>query len=365
MEERQGPDPENAPLSASPQPKNRSWMPFSWWWIVSALAMGLIFGIGGLELIRLLARPIALLILAVSIASALAPVVDWLSIRLPRSLAVILVYFILVLIIVGVLSATVPLLGAQVRELFREMRVWLPMAADWLAQFGFDPQGLRGTLLSEAGQLGMLFIRLPIALGRTIFELVLVLFMSLYWMFLIPSIKQFFLSFFPADRKGSVTPVLTHMGTEMGGYLRGAAINGIILGVAKYVGLLIIGVPYALTLGALAALMEFFPTIGPTISGTIATLVALSVSPRLAVITAMYAIILQQTEGHILVPLIMRSQTEISPLLAIFSIVAGAAIGGLLGAVIAIPTASVITVLVRRVIAPALRRANGVGAEEV
>jgi predicted PurR-regulated permease PerM len=337
---------ENLPDDSEQLP-SRPRLPFSWWWPVSVLAFGLILGIGGLELVRLLARPLGLLILAVSISSALAPVVERLSARIPRTAAVILVY------------------AVQIRSLFGRMRVWLPQITNWLAGFGFDPQGLRATILSEAGQFGVMFLRLPVSVGRTIVEIVLILFLSLYWLFLTPGIKRFFLSFFPAGEKGFVTTLIADMGTEMGGYLRGAAINGLIIGAAEYVGLLIIGVPYALTLASLTAFLELFPTIGPVISGAVVTLVALSESPRAALITLALAIVLQQTEGHILVPLIMRSQTNISPLLAVFSIVCGAAVGGLLGAVIAIPIAAVLSLLVRRVIAPAIRRANGVTAEEV
>ncbi len=355
---------ENRP-DDSEHPPSRPRLPFSWWWPVSVLAVGLILGIGGLELVRLLARPLGLLVLGVSIASALAPVVERLSAKIPRTAAVILVYAVLVLLIVGIFSAAVPLLAGQIRSLFARMRVWLPQISDWLAGFGFDPQGLRATFLSEAGQFGIMFFRLPVSVGRTIVEIVLVLFLSLYWMFLAPGIKQFFLSFFPADQKGFVTRLVADMGTEMGGYLRGSAINGLAIGAVEYVGLLLIGVPYALTLASLTAFLELFPTIGPVISGVFVTLVALSVSPRAALITLALAIALQQTEGHILVPLIMRSQTNVSPLLAVFSIVCGAAIGGLLGAVIAIPIAAILSLLIRRVIAPAIRRANGVTAEEV
>src|SRR5512133_745389 len=84
-------------------------LPSSWWWLVSALAAALIFGIGGLALVRFLARPLAMLILAVSIASALAPVVEWLTRKMTRTLAVILVYAVLILFIIGVLGATIPL----------------------------------------------------------------------------------------------------------------------------------------------------------------------------------------------------------------------------------------------------------------
>lgn len=331
----------------------------SWWWLVSVLAVGLVLGIGGLEVVRMLARPLALIILAVSIAAALAPLVERLEKRIPRALAVILVYTVLGLAFFGVLTTTVPPLVQQTRALVDSSNTWFPKIAFYLGQMGLDTTNLGSAIFSEMSRYSSFFLMLPIGLVAAVIQTVLVIFLSLYWLISMRNLKQFVLSFFSADRSDTVSALITQMGENMGGYLRGSAINGLILGTLKYIGLLIIGVPYALTLGTLAAMTEFFPTIGPIISGTVATLVALSVSPHLALITLIYAVVLQQTEGHILVPLIMRSQTKISPLLAIFAIAAGAAIGGLLGALIAIPTASALHVLAKMVIAPAIRRANG------
>lgn len=334
--------------------------PASWWWLVSVLAGGLILGIGGLELFRMIVRPLGLLVLAISIAAALAPVVERLARRLPYILAVAIVYVVLVLLVVSILGSTVPLVISQVRGLFSHWREFFNQLTLQLSLLGFDTSNLMGAVMAELGRVGEALFTLPVRVGSTLFEFVVTLFLSLYWLILTPGTKRFFLSFFNDRQKESANMVLRQMGTAMGGYLRGSAINGLIIGVLEYVGLMIIGVPFALTLGSLAGLMEFFPTIGPIISGALVVAVGLSVSPRTALIVLIYAIILQQLEGHILVPIIMRSQAEISPVLSILAVLSGAAIGGLLGALIAIPLVSAITVLVKLVIAPAVRSANGV-----
>ena len=339
--------------------------PFSWWWLASALVAGLVIGFGSLYLLRFLAHPLALMVVAITLANALAPVVDRLSARsIPRTLAVILVHLVLVLILVGVIGLTVPLVVEQVRMLIEQSQTWLPHLSENLSRLGFNASSLLSSFLNQAGSLSGVFLRVPVNIFSGLFEFILIFFLSLYWLALMPRIKRFFLSFYPEERKAGVERTLALMGMGMGGYLRGSAINGLIIGTATYLGLLVIGVPYALTLAALAGVTEFFPFIGPIISGAVMVLVALTIEPRLALITLAFVIILQQTEGHILVPLVMRSQTAISPLLAIFAILAGVALGGFLGAVVAIPIASLLTVLVEAVIAPAIRRANGVPAEE-
>lgn len=335
----------------------------SWWFVMSAIAVGLILGIGGLELFRMIVRPLALLVLGISIAAALAPLVERLSHRMPYGVAVALVYTALVLLIAAILGSTVPLIGSQLRGLFAHSHDFFRQLTQQLESLGIDTSNLTGSIMTELGRVGEAVLVLPVNIVATLFELIVVLFISLYWLIFMPGTRRFYLSFFNDRQKPQAADLVSQMGSAMGGYLRGSAINGLIVGVVEYFGMLIIGVPFALTLGSLAGLLEFFPTIGPLISGALAVAVGLSVSPRTAVIVLIFAILVQQLEGHILVPIIMRSQTTISPVLSILAVISGAAVGGLLGALIAIPLVSAITVLVRLVIAPAIRAANGIKNE--
>ena len=124
-------------------------------------------------------------------------------------------------------------------------------------------------------------------------------------------------------------------------------------------GLQVIGVKYPLVLSLISVLMEFVPVLGAVIAGTLIVGVAFLQSPTQALIVLIFEILLQQSENHILVPNVMHSQTDISPLLAVLAIFAGGTLGGLIGAFIAIPLASALQVLVRDVVAPAVRRHIG------
>jgi predicted PurR-regulated permease PerM len=334
----------------------------NWWWLVSALTVALILALGTLFLIRDLARVFALLILGIAIANALAPVVNWLEkhLHLPRPAAILVVYLILVVLFAAVIWTMIPVVITQVKALGQQINAWVPQITSWLSQFGLDASTLIGSFSSIASRLGDILLSLPTTFFSALLDFVLVIFISLYWLILMNGIRGFFLSFYPVASHSQYQAILSETGRAMGGYLRGAAIDGAIFGILKYIGLVIIGVPYALTLGVLAAVLEFFPTIGAIFSASVATLVALSVSPTLALITLVFTLILQQLENHILVPLVMRSQTSISPLLAVLAVVAGGAIGGILGAVVGIPIISALDVLIRMVIAPAVRKANGV-----
>jgi predicted PurR-regulated permease PerM len=121
-----------------------------------------------------------------------------------------------------------------------------------------------------------------------------------------------------------------------------------IVGVMTYVGLLILGIPYALPLAILAGLMEAVPNIGPTLSAVPATLLAFfTMSPTMGGATILLYIIVQQLENHIIVPKVMAAAVNISPLIAIISLIAGLKLGGGAGAVLAIPTFIFLRAVVR------------------
>lgn len=118
----------------------------------------------------------------------------------------------------------------------------------------------------------------------------------------------------------------------------------------------VIGVQYPLVLALISASSEPIPVIGPIIGAVPALAVALLDSPTQALIVLAFKVGLQQFEGQLLAPNIMRRQTDVPQLLVLFALLAGTAVGGLLGALVAIPLAGALKVVVMRIIAPALRR---------
>ncbi len=142
----------------------------------------------------------------------------------------------------------------------------------------------------------------------------------------------------------------------MGGYVRGVAINAAIVGALTWLGLLALGVEYALALALVTALAETIPYIGPIVAAIPAILVGLLDSPVRAALVAGFYIALQQVENYLVAPKVMQSQTDVTPALVIFALACGFTAGGLLGALVAIPIAAAVRVLVLAVAAPAIRR---------
>jgi predicted PurR-regulated permease PerM len=170
------------------------------------------------------------------------------------------------------------------------------------------------------------------------------------------SLRGYFLTLFPITEREQVDLILREISMAMGGYIRATVINGVIIGGLTFVGLFFIGAQYPLVLGLAAGILELIPIVGPIISGILVVAITLLQSPTLALIALIYMFLMQELEGNLLVPNVMGRQTEISPLLAILALYAGAAVGGLLGALIAIPAASAAQVLVRELFFPIMRQ---------
>ena len=110
----------------------------------------------------------------------------------------------------------------------------------------------------------------------------------------------------------------------------------------------LLGLPGALLLALIAALAEAIPIIGPLLGAIPAVLVAATVSPELAVIVAGVYIVIQLVEGSVLVPMVMRNTIGLSPLLVLLSLLVGAAVGGLVGAFLAVPIVASIEIVLAR-----------------
>jgi len=333
------------------------------WSATLPLAAGLALGIGGLSVLRLSARPLGLLVIAVTVAEALEPVIAWLQRRMRRSFAILVV--ILGLVAIGALAAwlVVPTLIAQAEGLFARLPAIVANVEDWLKRADVATQGEVSRVVAGAGNDAThVLVAVPTLLLSTLTDLLVVAFLALYWMAGSPSIREFFLSLVPSHRRERARQLSHDIGQAMGGYVRGAAINAVIMAVLAGVGLTIIGVNDPLALGVITGLGEPFPYIGPVAAAIPVVLVALVQSPTKALIALGFYVVLQEFEGHILTPNIMQRQTSMPQTLVILAIIVGAALGGLLGIIVALPLSAGLRVFTLEVIAPMVRRASGATA---
>lgn len=348
------------------QPDRRTTLGGMTWRATLPLAAALVLGLGTLLVIRLIARPLAFLVIAIAIAEALAPPVAWLERWMKRSVAIALVYLILVALLVLAGWLIVPALIAQGQELALRAPALMEQVQLIVRRGDRITGGQLATVLGGMGQQLIGFVAsLPFWLFRTLVDVLLVGFLSIYWLIGAPALERFALSLVAERRRDTASRVIEQMGRAMGGYVRGAAINAVVMGALAWLGLALIGVNYALTLGVLTMLGEPVPIIGPVIVAIPVVLVALLQSPTTALLALGLYVVLQQVEGQLLTPNIMRGQTDVPQTLVIFAIVAGGAIGGLLGVLVSIPLAAALRVFVLQVVVPVVRRWTGAPAAAV
>ena len=122
------------------------------------------------------------------------------------------------------------------------------------------------------------------------------------------------------------------------------------IGVTAAIGLYLLGVPYFYVLALLAAIGEMVPVIGPVLSAVPAVLVAFSVSPRTALFVLIFLVVQQQFENHFLVPKVMERQVGVSAVTVIIALLLGGSLLGILGAVLAVPSAAILQVLLQEIL---------------
>lgn len=339
-------------------------VPLGGWWrlmIVGATALALTFGVT--YLIMRLFYPLALLFFGIVVAEALSPIINSLQRIIPRVAAIVLVYVALVLITAALAYVILPPVIQQIYQGTGQVPGQITHFEHYLTQStGLSSSQLSSGLTNVLNRLADRFSSLPIRIFSGLFDVVLVYFLSIYWLFVTTPLKRFVISLFPDEKQRDVTNVLREMGHDMGGYLRGSVMSGIITGGLAFAGLSIIHVNYALALGVLTAFGELIPVVGIILVAALVVIVAMFQSFTHALLAlAIYAVILF-LESHLLAPNIMRSQTTVSQVMVLFALVAGFEIGGVLGALVAIPLSAGVRVLVIRVFAPGIRKWTGATA---
>lgn len=351
--------PHSPPTLPLPTPPDRRGdRPFTAYpWQVAGI--GVLTVVAGLLLTQLtlaVARPLALIFIALVIGEALSPIVTLVERWAPRVAAVIIVYVGLLLVIAGIGWLIFPPLVGQAAETITDGPGIAEQVRDLLDSLGI-PQSDRivSTAQARLSDVGGALVNLPLAIVSGAAEIVIVFFLSLYWLLTVRSLRAFVLSLIPERHHPYAEETFRELSRMMGGYVRAAAIQGLIIGAVSYIGLRLIGVQFPVILAVIAGVTEMIPVVGPLIAMIPILGVALLSSPTTALITLGFWIGLQQFENHVLTPGIMRSQTNLPPFLVLVALFIGGGTAGIVAAFVAIPLAGVLKVLVVRLLAPWIR----------
>jgi predicted PurR-regulated permease PerM len=324
----------------------------------AGLATGVLL-VGLLVLLGLAARNVLILMLiAVILASGLQPVIGWLRghLRLRRGPAILVVYASFLAIVVAMALVVVPAALAQFDRTIASLPPFFDRAREWAASI--RPSGLArtvGTLIDAAARTvrppdatpstGQV-VQVGLTLAEAVTTVLTLLTVVYFWLTEHARLQRYVLAFVPQDRRRRARDVWNAAETRLGMWVRGQLILMSSIGVATGVTYSLLGLPSALLLGLIAALAEAVPIVGPLLGAIPAVLVAATISPELALAVAGIYLVLQLIEGNVLVPLVMRNTAGISPFIVIISVLIGGAVGGFVGALLAVPIAAAGEVLI-------------------
>lgn len=156
----------------------------------------------------------------------------------------------------------------------------------------------------------------------------------------------------PRSRRARVTLLADAALVRVGSYLLGNVFTSVVAGTAMWVFLLVVGVPHAAALGLLVGVADLVPLVGALAGGAVVALVALSISPGVALATVVFTVVFRQLEDYLLIPRVMAKAVDVAPLLSVVSTLIGGALLGIAGALLAVPVAACAQLLVQEVALP-------------
>lgn len=303
---------------------------------------------------------IFLLFIAIVIGTVIRPVVNWLYQRgLSKIAGTILVYLVLLILLIGFLWLLFPLifeqsstLAKEIPDYYQNLRAWIVNSPNQLIMrlgqllppalpnLNLVQQTGEGAVASAGQVLGYIMMT-----AHAIFVIIVVLVLTLYWTLDGPRIIKAFLLLIPQDRRESIGELISAMESKVGLYIAGQGVLCLVISIVALIAYMLIGLPNALVLALAAGVMEAVPMVGPLLGAIPAGLVALSIGPDKLVWVIAATIVIQQLENSLLVPRIMRKAVGVNPFVTLVALFAFSSLFGLAGALMAIPIAAIIQLM--------------------
>jgi predicted PurR-regulated permease PerM len=326
-------------------------------------AAGVAVTYGVVQLIIAVREVLLLIGLAFFVAMGFEPAVSWLvRHRMPRWAAVSCVVLIAVGMVAGFLAAAIPALSAQTGQFTQQLPGYVSSMQDPNTLLGqlntrFGIQDRVQQLLSgrtetlAQGLLGAGRLLLGAISGSVV---VAVLFV--YFLATMPRIRRALYRLVPAERRPRAVLIGDEVFFRVGGYVLGNVITSLIAGLATFVWLVIFGVPYPLLLASLVAILDLVPIVGTVLAAIVVSLVSLTVSVPVALATVAYFLVYRFLEDYLLVPKIIGRTVRVPAVVTVLAVLVGGTLLGVIGALIAIPVAAVVLLLVQELALPRLDR---------
>lgn len=333
--------------------------------------VGLLLTLGGLVAFVIgvavsnLSTVIIYIVFGLFIALGLDPVVRWLERHsVSRAWSIVIVYFALVLVLVGVLLLIIPTVVEQIAQFVQSVPTLIRnfQGTDvyaWLVNnFGASVGDVVGevqkfiTNPANIAAIGGGVLQVGIGIATTISGIIIIIVLSLYFLATLPTIKQSFTRLAPARNREAVSGLTDQITESIGGYLSGMVILAFCNSIVAFLLYLFLGLPFPALMAVVAFCITLIPLVGSVLFWAIASVLALFSNPLFALIFAAAYLVYMQLEAYVLTPRVMNRTISIPGSLVVIGALVGGTLLGLLGALVAIPVTASVLLIIKQVIIP-------------
>ena len=310
------------------------------------------FGVG-LFILWMIRHILVLVYIAAVLAAGISPAVRrvqivirlWTRRRIRRGPAVLIVYLPFVLGAVLMAILVVPRMLIETRGLVSELPVLVEQNILQPLEPYIPLEEVRATIMDEKRRPELPIFTFVWGAVTSVTAIVAILFMMAYMLIDAARLRNLILLLFPADQRTARAGTIRRMARRMASWLGAQLILAFIVGAATFVGLIALQIPYAVPLALLATVGELVPVIGPIIGAIPVLIVAMTLTPWQFWAALALTIGIQQVENYLLVPRIMGDRVRISPLAVFIAFLVGASLYGIVGAILAVPSAVIVQLI--------------------
>ena len=290
-----------------------------------------------------------LLFVSLLVMTIFNPLVKTLNrLKIPRGLSIFISYLLVFTLLGAVAAGIVPPLVSETSSLVAGLPEYLerlnvtPAVSDQVVT----------ELLTKLGSLPGQLLKVGVSLFSNVFGMITVLIFAFYMLLSREKLDEQLGIFFGEERKKDFGKLIDDLEKGLGGWARGQLMLMFLVGLGNFIGLSLLGIPYALPLALLAGILEIVPYLGPVVAAVPATIIGFGISPPIGIGVIIMAIAIQQLEGYLFIPKIVQKASGVSPIITLLALAIGGKLAGVPGVIISVPVVITLQVLAKRYIFP-------------
>ncbi|KKR87322.1 MAG: hypothetical protein UU32_C0006G0024 [Candidatus Woesebacteria bacterium GW2011_GWB1_41_10] len=285
------------------------------------------------------------LFVALLLTAILEPLVNTLSkVKIPRGVSVLVSYILFFGAVAGVIALIVPALVEQTASFVASL-------PGYLSNIGIAEalsEDLVGEFLIRLGNIPGEVVRFTLSLFSNLISVLTVLVFAFYMLLARERLQDSLGFFFGDEKKKELGTIIDTLEKRLGGWARGEISLMLLVGVSTFIGLSLIGIPFALPLSILAGILEIVPYLGPVIAAIPSVIIGFGISPLTGFGVAALAFVIQQLENYVFVPKVMEKSVGVSPIITLLALAIGARVAGIVGMIISVPSVITLQVLIKQ-----------------